>query len=164
MNLPAGAKYFAIHCNSQNGGIMMVDDISYVGKQLTLKGYNIYCDGVLVATAEAGASTFEHSTAGMETGLHTYHVTALYEEGESALSNAAPVAVIDAIHEMNGQLAKVYGRQGRIEIADAKGMPVAIYTLAGQLVYRGSGNASVSVAAGQYLVVVNGATTNIAVK
>jgi hypothetical protein len=100
----------------------------------------------------------------METGLHTYHVTALYEEGESALSNAAPVAVIDAIHEMNGQLAKVYGHQGRIEIVDAKGMPVAIYTLAGQLVYRGSGNASVSVAAGQYLVVVNGATTNIAVK
>ena len=164
VNIPAGAKYFAIHCNSQNGGIMMVDDISYVGKELTLKGYNIYCDGVLVATAEPGASTYEHNTASLEQGLHIYHVSALYEEGESALSNAAPVAVIDAIHEVNGQLAKVYGHQGRIEIVDAKGMPVAIYTLAGQRVYRGNGNASVPVAAGQYLVMVNGTTTKIAVK
>jgi len=164
VNLPAGAKYFAIHCTSQNGGIMMVDDISYEGKPLTLQGYNIYCDGQLVATADASASGFEHSTAGLATGLHTYYVTALYEEGESALSNAAPVAVVDAIHEVSGVMAKVYSRQGTIEIADAKGKPVAIYSISGQLMYRGTGNATVPVASGQYVVTVGNAATNIIVR
>ena len=98
--LPAGAKYFAIHCNSQNGGIFMLDDISYEGRPLTLKGYNIYCDNQLVGTADAEATSFEHPTGAFASGLHTYHVTAVYAEGESPLSNAAPVAVISGIDDV----------------------------------------------------------------
>ena len=163
-NLPAGAKYFAIHCNSQNGGVFMLDDISYEGKALTLRGYNIYCDGQLVGTAEAGAQTYEHNVGALSTGLHTYHVTALYDEGESALSNAAPVAVVNAIKDVSGRQLQIAARQGSIEVSGAKGMTVAVYTLAGQLCFKGKGDAVVPVAAGQYLVVVDGHATNVLVK
>ena len=164
VNLPAGAKYFAIHCNSTYGGIFMVDDISYEGRRLTLQGYNIYCDGELVATAEPTATTYEHSTRELSTGLHTYHVTALYAEGESALSNAAPVAVINAVKSISGTRVQIMARQGAIEVRGAKGMPVAVYTLAGQLCHQGKGDAVVPAAPGQYLVVVAGETTNVLVK
>lgn len=105
--LPAGAKYFAIHCNSQNGGIFMLDDISYEGRPLTLKGYNIYCDNQLVGTADAEATSFEHPTGTFASGLHTYHVTAVYAEGESPLSNAAPVAVISGIDDVQRSTSNV---------------------------------------------------------
>ena len=163
-NLPAGAKYFAIHCNSQNGGVFMVDDISYEGKALTLRGYNIYCDGQLVATAPADAQSFEHNVSGLSTGLHTYHVTALYDEGESALSNAAPVAVVNAIKSVKGRQVQIAARQGCIEVSGVKGLPVSVYNLAGQLCFKGSGDAVINVAAGQYLVVVGGESTNVLVK
>lgn len=165
ISLPEGAKYFAIHCISQYGGIFMLDDISFEGRQLTLKGYNIYCDGELVATADASATTFDHSIGNMPTGLHTYHITALYDEGESALSNAAPVAVINnAIKAVNGRQVQIAARQGCIEVRGAKGLKVAVYTLAGQLCHKGHGDALIPVAGGQYLVVVDGVTTNVLVK
>lgn len=89
VTLPEGAKYFAIHCNSTNGGILMLDDITYEAKQPVLVGYNVYCDGQLVGTAAADATSYNHSIAGIAAGQHTYYVTAIYEEGESGLSNPA---------------------------------------------------------------------------
>ena len=163
VTLPAGAKYFAIRCNSANGGIFMLDDISYEGKPLTLKGYNVYCDGEFVGTAPASAQSYEHATTTLASGLHTYHVTALYEEGESALSNAAPVAVINAIKSIGTQSIKVAGHDGFIEVAGAQGKPVSVYTLAGQLVYQGTAS-SISVQRGQYLVKVGGTVTSVLVR
>ena len=163
VTLPAGAKYFAIRCNSANGGIFMLDDISYEGKPLTLKGYNVYCDGEFVGTAPSSAQSYEHATTALASGLHTYHVTALYEEGESALSNAAPVAVINAIKSIGTQSIKVAGHDGFIEVAGAQGKPVSVYTLAGQLVYQGTAS-SISMQRGQYLVKVGGTVTSVLVR
>lgn len=166
--LPAGAKYFAIHCNTANGGIFMVDDISYSGRQLTLKGYNIYCDGQLVGTADATAQTYEHSTTTLPTGLHTYHVTALYAEGESALSNAAPVAVINAISSVGAsQGVSISAREGFIQLHGVKGMPVSVYTTAGMLVYRGTPtttDATITLRPGQYIVKAADKVSNIIVR
>lgn len=164
VNLPAGAKYFAVHCISSNGGIFMVDDISFEGRQLTLKGYNVYCDGELVGTADASAHSFLHSTTALAAGLHTYHVTALYAEGESALSNAAPVAVVSGITTADGRRLSITTQPGCIVVNEAKGLKVAVYTLDGRTVFQGQGDAVVPVAAGQYVVVAGSTAANVVVK
>ena len=169
VNLPAGAKYFAIHCTSQYGGIFMLDDISYEGRQLTLKGYNIYCDGELVGTVGASATTFDHPVTSLTTGLHTYHVTALYDEGESPLSNAAPVAVINAVDDQLSETLQpvVAGRAGCIEIAGGKDMPVIVYNIKGQTVYSSqttSAKTIVPIVSGQYLVRVGTKMFNVIVR
>lgn len=168
VTVPAGAKHFAIHCNSANGGIFMVDDISYEGRPLTLLGYNIYCDGQLVGTADATAQSYEHSTTTLASGLHTYHVTALYEEGESALSNAAPVAVINAISTVDAQRqASISGRDGFVLLRGAQGQPVSICTLAGQLVFKGipaTDATTVNLRPGQYVVKVGTQAVSVLVR
>lgn len=166
VSLPAGARYFAIHCISQYGGILMLDDISYEGRRLTLKGYNIYCDGRLVAVADVQATTFDHSTAGLTTGLHTYHVTAVYDEGESPLSNGAPVAVINGLGDVAARQPAVSTRAGSIVIAGAKGLPVTVCNMKGQTVYSGTtaaDTAVIPVAAGQYLVRAGSMAANVLV-
>ena len=60
----------------------MVDDVCYVGGSGVLKGYNVYRDQTLVATLEPTRTTFTDSK--VPDGTHTYAVTALYAEGESA--------------------------------------------------------------------------------
>ncbi len=87
VDLPEGAKYFAIRCVTTNQYMLKVDDITYlpVGavSTLALTGYNVYRDGELVAT------TVEPSFADAEAaeGSHKYMVTAVYNRGESMPSN-----------------------------------------------------------------------------
>lgn len=87
VDLPAGAKYFAIRCVTTNQYMLKVDDVTYmpVGavSTLALTGYNVYRDGEFVAT------TTEPSFADTEAaeGSHKYVVTAVYNRGESMPSN-----------------------------------------------------------------------------
>ncbi len=85
VTLPAGTKYFAIHCNSEDKFMFMLDDITYSPAPLKLKGYRIYRDGILVQTIEGENNTSYIDSEAGEGGIYT--VTALYEEGESNLSD-----------------------------------------------------------------------------
>jgi hypothetical protein len=85
--LPAGAKYFAIrNLGAQYSKYLFVDDINYApainrGK-LRLQGYNIYRDEKLIATVAADAASYTDDK--LPGGKHTYDVTAVYNDGESA--------------------------------------------------------------------------------
>lgn len=112
--LPAGAKYFALHNKSFYGGFLNVDDIYYEGRPLTLNGYNVYRDGELVAFVDDDATSFVDSSA--NDGNHVYNITAVFEEGESGFSNDAEVCVVTAISETVGGKAsgsQYYDLQGR---------------------------------------------------
>lgn len=85
-DLPVGARYFAIRWPSNLTGIGL-DDFTYKAPAPELMGYNIYCDGKAVGTATADALAFTRTDDG--DSKHVYHITAVYKDGESALSNAA---------------------------------------------------------------------------
>lgn len=92
--LPAGAKYFAIRCTSYDVWALMVDDIDYqagVEGQLELKGYNIYRNNKAVDSIAALQTQYVEKD--VEDGTHTYNVTAVYNVGESALSNDAVITL-----------------------------------------------------------------------
>lgn len=88
-DIPAGARYFAIVCTSSNKMMLQLDDITYVKGGLSAENYNIYRDKQLIATVAAQATTYIDTTA--PEGNHVYNVTAVYSEGESALSNDASI-------------------------------------------------------------------------
>lgn len=100
VELPAGTKYFAIHCNASNGGVFEIDDVTYDGKPLTLDGYNIYRDGEKIATVNANIS--EYKTEKLE-GIHTYKVSAQYKEMESATTPGVTTSnsAVGSVYENN---------------------------------------------------------------
>ena len=159
--LPEGAKYFAIRHTSRDNYMFMVDDVTYIPGGLTVKGYNIYRDGSLLANVDASATSY--SIEGVE-GIHDYVVTVVYEIGESGASNKVSAGTA-GIQNVNGSTAVVTSRNGHIYVQNACGKSIEIYTLSGVRVFAVSGrdNADATVAPGAYAVKVGNDAFNIVV-
>lgn len=108
IDLPEGARYFAIRCTQAlYTGAFLIDDVTYTpGTNSTrdLLGYNIYRDGEKIAFIDGYVSEPDGAQAQSEdeistyyydnvAGHHKYFVTAVYQKGESVPS---PTIVIDA--------------------------------------------------------------------
>lgn len=140
--LPAGARYFAIRCVSDNTFAFFVDDITYTPAHpadgLVLNGYNIYRDGALITPSPVAATSFVDTEAGI--GEHSYALTAVYNRGESAMSPAASIITtgIESIFT-EGRTQNVYSVDGLLILRDAtigqvKMLPRGIYIIAGRKV------------------------------
>lgn len=157
VTLPADAKYVAIHTVLDGFGTM-IDNIKYTeAKAPKLLSYNIYC-----GTENTGSATTTSAKAEGASG--NYAVSAVYDLGESELSNA--VAVTTGITELNATNAKVYGGEGVISIKAANGADVTIYTIGGQKLasIKAADNETVTVPAGVYVAKVGGKTYKVNVK
>ncbi len=87
--LPEGTRYFAIRCVSPQQFAALVDDVTYADADCTpadsrLEGYNVYVNGRKVNDAPVAATAW--SGAAPE-GKNDYRVSAVYDSGESRLSN-----------------------------------------------------------------------------
>lgn len=83
--LPEGTTYVAIHHVSEDGRVLLIDDITYTpGFPSRILGYNVYAGSEKV-NAEPVAST---GLSGLPYA-DNYRVTAIYPEGESAFSDKA---------------------------------------------------------------------------
>lgn len=107
-------------------------------------------------------NSFTH--AGVDTEAHTYHVTAVYNRGESEVSNAvvlSPTSGVDAFAAPGISVA-VEGHDIVVTAADTDA--VRIVATDGRTVYAGLGNSRVSVATGIYLVKVGQTVTKAVVR
>lgn len=89
VELPEGAKYFAIRCVSNDKFMFMLDDITYIGAKnydATPLAYNVYRDGKMIARVDAAKTTYTDDEP-IPAEEHTYFVTVVYSKGESAPSN-----------------------------------------------------------------------------
>lgn len=84
VELPVGAKFFAIHHTTplDNFQMLMLDDITYTKGTGEVLGYRVYRDGKYLATVTTPAFTDDNDDE------HKYQVTVLYNSGESGLSNS----------------------------------------------------------------------------
>lgn len=148
--IPAGTKRFAIHCKSTDGGILGIDDIRFKGKPLTLKGYKIYRDDEPVASVDGNTLSYRVNSI---PGTHTYRVGAVFEEGESALSNTVKTLGID---EIGASSLKVSGHKGCIIIENCNDADVAIYDMTSAKVFDShvDGNCRVEMSSGVYIVMI----------
>ena len=113
--LPEGTRHFALHVKGQQKFMLMVDDITYVlfnTADLKLLGYNVYWADELLNDEPIKETTFEAPWMGSD----DYRVTAVYEQGESALSMPFHI-VSTGIEELTPNSSKgegsVYDLSGR---------------------------------------------------
>lgn len=153
MALPKGTRYFAIHSIATDSYALMIDDIEYEMAPIDIIAYNIYMDKNKIGNT-AGISMFEQSNVPI--GLHSFQVSAVYDVGESALSNVInldiPTTIVNDIQKSNISIETTH-RQ--ISIKAMPGDSVFIYTLDGHIFYSGyisNTNTEMSIPKGVYII------------
>lgn len=163
VDLEEGVKRFAIVCKSHDNFICMIDDVTYTrldGFDGEHMGYNVYCDGQKLNNELITEPSYIHTTP---TGKHTYHVTAVYDKGESEIS--APCVIEAAGLTLNEACLLKVSVDGRtIVVAGTEGKQVTIATVDGKVIYSAAGDARVDAVSAIYLVTVNGKTVKVLVK
>lgn len=166
VELPEGAKYFAIRSCATSSFMLMVDDVTYIPAplDLTIAGYNVYRDGVKLNADLVEATAYTDSN--VADGEHNYGVTVVYDKGESAISNVVTVSVATGINGMATKSATISAANKMITVANAAGENVSICTIDGKVVYNAvaSDAVSVPVEGGIYIVKVGKAVVKAIVK
>lgn len=162
--VPEGAKHFAIRNVSADKFMLRLDDFTFTkldGFDGELKGYNVYRDGVKINDALVAEPSFVDTEADAE--AHTYHVTAVYDKGESELSE--PVTIdqsgVDAVLAAGMKVA-VEGKF--IVVTGAAGKLVTINAVDGKTIHSAQGDARVAVNSAIYLVTVDRKTVKVIVR
>lgn len=161
--LPEGTRYFAIRSMAEDSFMLMIDDITCTRVPMAtgeLLGYNIYCNNEKINPATVTANAFTTPHNGLDL---TYCVSALFENGESELS--APVMLSSSGlfgNLADGAKVSVLGRI--IQVQGAGDKAVAVSTVDGMTVYRGTGDAAIPVSPAVYIVTVGGNAVKVAVQ
>lgn len=162
--LPAGTRHFAIRSCAGDSFMLLVDDVTFKrleGFDGVLHGYNVYCDGERVNDAAIENAVHIHSDV-LE-GPHTYHVTAVYDKGESELSEPLLLekSNVEGVASPAGPRVKAEGRV--ITVSDADGLRVDIFTVDGRTILSSVGNTRMAVAPSVYMVRVGTHTFKVIV-
>ncbi len=158
-DLPAGAKYFAIVCESYDSFMLMVDDVTYTPAGLTanleIAGYNVYRDGVKINEAPVADCEYVDSNV-VEGTQYTYVVTVVYtDKGESKGSDEVVITregvSVDGIGD---GAVSIKAENGKVVVLNAEGLDVVVAAANGAVVYSGAGElkTEVAVANGVYVV------------
>lgn len=109
-DVPEGTRYFAIrHTTSADKSrtALLIDDISFAGRDPEVTGYRVYRDSILVATLDANTLTYTVKDKG------NYQVTVIYDQGESDLSNVALIATGINSVKMFSDKTQIYDVSGK---------------------------------------------------
>lgn len=151
-DLPAGATYFAIRSTASSSFMLMIDDVTFTPApvELSLRGYNVYRDGVKINEAVVEDTGFVD--AEVTEGEHVYHVTAVYDKGESA--PAAVSVSMSGLTDIAAGAVSINVIDGSIVIDGADGKPVAVYAVDGKTIFSSVGEVKtvVPVSSGIYVV------------
>lgn len=155
--LPSDAKYVALHVKSNGFGIL-VDNIRYTDARTPkLEGYNVYCG------PEFFMFTKELMSKGTTTGM--YGASALYDLGESAVSNRA-----GSTNGLDGTMADesngISTSKGYIHVTCGNKVNVTVASIDGTVYFNNSvaGNLDLAVPAGIYVVKAGKRTAKLAVR
>lgn len=145
--------------------MLLVDDVTFKrleGFDGVLMGYNVYCDGARINDTTVENASHIHSYA--PEGPHTYHVTAVYDKGESELSEPLLMekSNVEGVTSMAQPSVKADGRV--IIVNGAEGLKVDIYTIDGRTLLSALGNTRMAVAPAIYMVRVGTLTFKVIVR
>ena len=126
VDLPAGAKYFAIHHTTpiDNFQMLMLDDVTYTRGIGDVLGYKVYRDGKYLATVTTPYFADDNDDD------HQYQVTVLYNSGESGYSNTVgktSTGIGNATND-NAKVIGIYNLQGNKTQHLSKGVNIIKYS------------------------------------
>lgn len=118
VELPEGAKYFALHVVSKDAYALLIDDVKFDAAPLAITSYNIYRDRRKVGNS----LTVNYIDPVVPAASQVYHVSVVYNTGESALSNGVelkPTTRVDGIPAEVTAPFTVYTIDGRLVLDKA---------------------------------------------
>lgn len=122
-DIPSDAKYVAIR-NTFTEYAILLDNLKYsVNVKPVFEGYNLYHNGVALNNKLFTATNYNSAKA-----VGKYAVSAVYDLGESGLSNIVDMDAQTGISNVNSSV-KVYASDGVIYVSGAKS--INVYTTAG---------------------------------
>lgn len=131
VDLPQGARYAAIHYISNDQYMLFVDDFSYIpaswNERVNHIGYNVYRNGKRINPTPLVAPSYVDSE--FSDDVNVYHVTAIYEEGESAPSDPFMPDLSGVGEVENG--VKVLCNHSGINVYGASGEDIRVYSIGG---------------------------------
>ena len=150
--VPQGARYFAFHYtgSSDDNYGLKIDDVSFYPegeKEYSLTGFNVYRDGEKIN--EKPVEDYAYVDENASAGLHLYQVSAVYEEGESGKVSCS-IDNTGNSTEMSVAEFSVSAGQGVITVRGAEA--VAVYNVDGTRVASASGDCTLKVSPGLYIV------------
>ena len=168
VELPEGARYFAIRCVSQDAYVLMIDDITYlpaaaVTEELALIGYNVYRDGKCITPKPVVDMTFIDTDA--EAGRHSYAVTAVYDKGESKFSNIVTLKP-SGVDFISAEGVTIESGAGYVTVSAPVGTTLNIADTQGRIIAgaKSSGSDRFDLTAGVYVVSVGTANVKVVVR
>lgn len=169
--VPAGTRYFAIVHKSVDMFAMLVDDITYIPAgsaqtQLDLNGFNVYRNGKRITSEPIGENTFTDTDV-EEGEEYTYSVSAIWNKGESRLSDSVTISAISSIDNVTAYKLTITGHRGFIRISGGIGEQAEIFNMAGVRVATVEAKDTVDVPvayAGVYVVRAGGAVAKVIVR
>lgn len=162
VELPAGAKHFAVRSCATDGYFLFLDDFEFEAeptvKDLTLKGYEVFVNGTSENNTLVSACEFDYTMPAenvSENGSAAeFIVVTHYDKGISLPSNVATVNLTPTgVASIDSNLT--ISRQGRtVVIEGAEGMSVSVHSVDGKAFFTGTGKArtTIELAAGVYIV------------
>lgn len=164
-DLPDGALRFAIRVVSDDGMMFMLDDVKYLAADATigleLIGYNIYRDGQALTTEPITINSYIDSDVDKSVE-HIYHVTAIYNRGESEAT--ALTLQQSKLQDVTLFGAKISVEGHCIAVTETAGKSVIISSTDGKTIYSGEGDIRIEVNPAVYLVSVATTTTKVVVR
>lgn len=137
-DLPEGATYFAIHNNTADTYMLMLDDITYTAGCGKVIAYNIYRGSKLIQRIDADApAQFTDTNATADTG--DYAVSAVYAGGESEVEKATFTTGIRTVEAVAGTPFDLYTVDGRLVargIRSLQGFAKGVYVVNGKTVIK----------------------------
>lgn len=139
--LPASTRFAALRYNAAGTSGLLVDDITYTPvdsrRELTLIGYNVYRNDVLVNASPLQTTSFTDIIT--ESGDYRYNVTALFDLGESSYSNEVTHSAVVQSDLDDVDIAdaiEITAETGTIVIKAPEGLTAEVFTIDGRLLRR----------------------------
>ena len=136
--LPEGATYFAIHNNTADTYMLMLDDITYTAGCGKVVAYNVYRGNKLIKRLDADTPSKFTDTEGASNG-ESYAVSAVYAGGESEATKATPVTGVKRMETSSDDPFDLYTIDGRLiakDIYSLKGIRKGIYVVNGKTIIK----------------------------
>lgn len=168
--LPKSARYFALHCVSDDAFVLFIDDLQFVSRRtesvVKHSGYRVYRDGAVLADLPADAHSYTDSN--VADGLHHYRISALYEgKRESAPTENVEVRIgSSSVADAEATNVSVKVADGTILVSCEAADAVSVSNVEGIVLYEACGSEShaVAVAPAVYVVSVGQKTFKVVVR
>lgn len=164
VDLPEGTTHFAIRSCASGSYLLMVEDITFKrleGFDGELLGYNVYRNGTKITPEPVKDVAFTDNDPDRE--MCTYHVSAMYDKGESELSEPITLTLSGLDTNLSATMSvKVDGNDIVVTAADEK--IVTVNAIDGRTIHIGKGNSRITVLPGIYLVTIGNQSVKVIVR